>query len=1016
MNFATLTINKRFFASFLTTLLCILGIYGYFALGKLEDPTFTVKTAAIVTLYPGASAEEVEERVTDVLERKIEEMGNLWKLRSVSRPGQSMVFVHLYDTVPLPELQQNWDLLRRKVSDVQMELPLEAKAHVVIDEFSEVYGMLFALRGEGVPKREMNHYARMLQRDLKAVAGVNKVIAHGLYERNIIIEIDEAKLAKINLTPVQLFDQLQSQNLVSHPGDFTSGIERIRIGNQDTLDSVEAVGDLILRGGAGELGNDRFRLADVANVYEDDSETPLLQTRFNGHSTITVAVNPQDGINVVAIGDTIKQAIADFEAKVPAGIVVDAIVFQPDEVNKSVSDFTGNLISSVAIVVIVLWIFMGWRSASIVGGSLAITLLMTLVYMLVTDINLHRVSVGTFILALGMLVDNAIVVTDLFIAKLRTGMERGKAAADSVSETAVPLLAATLIAIAATTPVLFSVTAAAEFAIDLPIIMFASLMLSWIVAMTITPLMCWQFYKLDPNGETEPKWMGLARRVVTWIVINRKKALTVIFIAISLTCVASTKVLLNFMPGSDRPITFVDYWLPQGGNVQQTAADMKQIEAWLMVQPEVESVASFIGGGAPRFSMTYEPEPNDPSYGQLLVNLESYEQIPELRRRGDAWLKANFPKADPRFRPLKLATQDKFNIEARFLGPDPQVLKQLADQAKEIIAAHPNTKYIRDDWRQSSKVLVPQFNQDRARLAGVTRNDVNRALARATDGLTVASIYDGRDRLPVKIRLEEAQRNDFSALMNLPVTPALGNQSVPMSQVVDGFELQHEPGQIWRYYRHRTMSVQADVEGQYASLVRNDLAAEVEAIELPAGYRFEWGGEYYDEQRTVLDVITQVPKSGLVMLLLMVAMFNGIKQPLAIILTIPLAIMGIVPMLLISSQPFGFMALVGVISLTGMVIKNGIVLMDQINLEIGNGRSAFDAIIESAVNRTLAISMAALTTVLGMVPLWWDPLFGPMAVTIIGGLSVATFLTLLIMPVFYAILFRVETPKERIDA
>ncbi|MBY5991798.1 efflux RND transporter permease subunit [Ferrimonas balearica] len=1016
MNPAKWAINKAFFSSFLTTLLCLLGLYGYFALGKLEDPAFTVKTAAVVILYPGASAEQVEARVTDVMERKLQEMGRLWKTRSVSRPGQAMIFVELVETTTGDELPQQWDLLRRKVNDVKLELPLEAQISVVVDEFSEVYGMLFALVGDGIPPRELNHYARILQRDLKTVPGVNKVMLQGLYEQAIFIEVDETKVAQYRATPAQILDQLQSQSLISHPGQLTLGFERIRISQTDTLDSVQALKDLVLRAGIGELGAQRFRLGDVAHVYEGPSVSPLSMSRFNGQRAITVAVNPKDGINVVAIGDSLKAALANFESRVPAGIKVEVIAFQPDEVQKSVDSFTGNLLSAVAIVVVVLWIFMGWASAAIVGGSLGITLLLTLVYMLLAGVDLHRVSVGAFILALGMLVDNAIVITDLYIVKVRSGVEKLKAASDSVTETAVPLLAATLIAIAATSPVLFSQTASAEFAIDLFKVMASSLSLSWLVAITVTPLMCYRFYKVSGNDEGPPAWQAKARGLITWLLNNRKTALVVIFVSLVVTGVLSTKVMLNFMPGSDRAITFVDYWLPQGGSIRQTAEDMAEIEAWLLEQPEVRNIASFIGGGAPRFTVTYEPEPNDPAYGQILVNLNSFEEIPALRRRGDAFLKARFPQAEPRFRPLKLATVDKFNIEARFSGPNPTVLRELAASAKAIMAAHPHLKYVRDDWRQPSKVLVPLFNQDRARLSGVTRNDVNMALARATDGLPVTTLYYGRDRLAVLFRDLESQRDDFSTLLTLPVPPLLGAHVVPLGQVVDGFKLAFEEGQIWRRNRLRTMTVQADVEGMSASSARKAIAEEIEAIPLPAGYAFEWGGEFYDENRSITDIFAQLPKAGIFMLILMVAMFNGLRQPLVIILTIPLAMVGVVPILILAGKPFGFMALVGVIALAGMIIKNGIVLMDQINLEIASGRNPFDALVESAVNRTMAISMAALTTVLGMIPLWWDPLFGPMAATIIGGLTLATFLTLLIMPIYYAILYRVPPQQEAAHA
>ncbi len=1017
-NPALWTINKRFFVSFTTTLLCLLGLYAYHALGKLEDPAFTVKNAAVVTLYPGASAEEVELRVTDVLERKFQEMGKLWKLRSISRPGQSVVIIELQETLTGDELPQEWDLLRRKVNDVKLELPMEAQISIVIDEFSEVYGMLFAMSGDGIAPRELNHYARMLQRELNAVQGINKVVLHGLYEPQIVIEIDSQKLAQFNLSPAQLYNLLVSQNLSMSPGYMTVGSERIRLRQSEQLNSAEDVSNLVINAGIGDtskfanIEQSRFRLKDVAHVYEDVNETPSLISRFNGKRAITVAVNPRDGVNVVSLGQVLKDTLADFEQKLPLGVNIETIVFQPDEVQKAVDNFIGNLLSAIVIVVVVLTLFMGIRPAAIVGVSLLTTLLLTLVYMLVDGIDLHRISVGTFILALGMLVDNAIVITDLYISKLKAGIDKKRAATESVSETAMPLLAATLIAICATMPVLFSKTAAAEFAMDLVLIMASSLMLSWVVAITITPLTCYLWLKPTDEEVEQPKWQAKAQQTIIYVLNNRKKAIVAVISGIAVTGVLTLWLTVNFMPTSDRPITFIDYWLPQGGDIDNTAQDMEIIEQWLLEQPEVTSIASFIGAGAPRFSVTYEPEPNDSAYGQIIINVQHFEQIPALRRRGDAFLKATFAQAEPRFRPLKLATVDKFNIEARFSGPDPQVLRTLVAKAKRIMTDHPNLTYIRDDWRQQSKVLTPIFNQDKARLAGISRFDVNQALAKAADGQLLTVVYQDQDALPLLFKLPKAQRSNMDMLSSIPVTPTLGGPSVPLSQVTDGFELAFEEGMIHRRNRIRTMTVQADVEGIFASQGRAEIAKDIEAITLPDGYSLQWGGEYYDEYRSITDIFEQLPKANIMMLLLMVLMFNGFKQPLVIIMTIPLAFIGVVPILVIAGFPWGFMTLVGVISLSGMIIKNGIVLMDQINLEIKRGKEPFDALVSSAVNRTMAISMAALTTVLGMVPLWWDPLFGPMAATIIGGLTVATFLTLLIMPVFYAVLYKVPVQND----
>nr|MDT0250724.1 efflux RND transporter permease subunit [Endozoicomonas sp.] len=1020
MNLAKLTIDRRVFASFLTTLLCVWGLMAYYTMGKLEDPIFTVKTAAIVTLYPGASAREVEQYVTDPVERKLEEMEQLWKLRSLSRPGQSMVFVDLYDSVDSADLPQQWDLLRRKVNDIKLELPATARLSIVLDEFSDVYGIVYAISGEGMEMSELKQYARALQRDLKAVDGVKKVALEGLPQPVAYIEIDDTKIAAHNLTSLQVIDQLRTQNMVLPGGALDIGMERIRIDQKGPFKNVDDIGNTIIRGGIGNIGDDLVLLRDIADIRLGYQEPVATAMRFNGKPAITIAVTPRNGINVVAIGDTLKATIDQALQKMPAGVEIGTIAFQPDEVARSVSNFISNLAQSILIVVAVLCIFMGWRSASVVGASLLITILLTLVYMQLQGIDLHRVSVGTFIIALGMLVDNAIVVTDLFLSNLRRGMERTNAAAEAVKNTAIPLLAATVIAIASASPILFSKTAAAEFAGDLFYIMGSSLLLSWVIATTITPLLCWRFLPA-PEGSSNtawPAWVDRCRPVLDRVLRNRKLTVGALFTAIALTGLLVSKMLVNFMPPSDRPLVFLDYWLPEGGRIEQVSEDMANIEQWLLQQEGITSISTFIGSSAPRFSVTVEPEPLNKSYGQIVINVDQLARIKPLILKGDAWLKENFPHAEPRFRPIKLATADKFSIEARFSGPDPQILREISSEAKAIMTDHPNMKYIRDDWRQPVKVLAPEFNQEKARLAGVTRLDVAVALQRATSGVPVSILRNGDEQIPVMVRstafnraLNGArQQNDINRLMTLPVRPLIGGYSVPLGQVVDGFAMGWEESMIWRRNRKPTITVQADVDGIFASQARSDIAEAIENMDLPEGYDFAWGGEYYEERRAVNDILMQVPKAGVIMIIIMIAMFNGFRQPGVIMLTLPMALIGVVPILILSAKPFGFMALVGLIALAGMIIKNGIVLMDQINLELKNGAAPYEALCNATLNRTLAISMAALTTALGMVPLWTDPLFDQMAATIIGGLVVATILTLLIMPVFYAIFYQVPAP------
>ncbi|RJG49904.1 efflux RND transporter permease subunit [Motilimonas pumila] len=1015
MNIAEFALRQRTFVGFFTVLCVIAGIASYFNLGKLEDPTFTVKSAVVVTLYPGASAKEVEQQVTDKVETKLQEMASLDELRSLSKPGMSMIFVDLVETTQSSELPQEWDLLRRKIADVKLQLPTTAQISIVQDEFSEVYGMLFAITGEGIPMAELKDHAQELQRRLKAVKGIKKIELHGVQQQVVNIDLPEERLAQYKLSAGQVISQLNSQNAIYDAGRFKAGIERVRIEQSSAFQSVADISNFMIKGGVGDVSTGLIRLGDIADISMGYQEPPLSISRYNGKNAITIAVSPVSGVNVVSLGDQLRQTISDFKQTAPIGVEVEDIAFQPDEVTKSINNFVSNLLESVLIVVVVLWVFMGIKSALIVGSSLLITILCTLVYMNFNNIDLQRVSLGSFILALGMLVDNAIVIVDLFIVKINKGIERTKAGIEAVKETAIPLFAATIIAMMGTLPVLISNTDASEFSLSVPQIMMSSLLLSWLVAVTVTVLMCWLWLKPDTNGANKAptKFERGYRQAVNWMVDNPKKGLSAVIPLIAITILLIPMVRVVFMPSSDRAIVFLDYWLPNGAQIEQTSADMKKIETWLLQQPEVKNFSSYVGASAPRFSVTVEPEPLDPAYGQILINTVDYAAIQELVKRGDVWLKQQFPHAEPRFRALKLATSDKFSIEARFSGPDPVVLRQLSQQAQAILAQNPNAKYIRDDWRQQSKVVKPIINEDQARRAGINRTDIALALKRASEGFPLSQMKRGDEIIPIQVRGIDVTLGDLDSL---PVQSLLGIHSVPLGQLVDGFEFDTEESMIWRRDRVPTITVQAGVEGTTVALAREHSREAIEAIELPYGYSLKWGGEYYDENKAIVDTLSKLPHALLVMLIIMVLMFNGFKQPAIIFGTLPLAFTGVVAMLLLTDKAFGFMALVGVICLSGMIIKNGIVLMDQIELERRNGMSLSDAIKEATMNRTMAISMGALTTMLGMIPLLTDLLFDQMAATIIGGLAAATFLSLFVMPALYKLAYQKQEQQQNSEA
>ncbi|MEZ8291827.1 efflux RND transporter permease subunit [Vibrio sp. 10N.237.312.B06] len=1012
MNLADFAIKQRTFILFFTALSVIAGLFSYFELGKLEDPSFTIKTAVVVTLYPGASAEEVEQQVTDTVETKLQEMATLNRLRSLSRPGMSMVFVDLKESLNSKALPQEWDLLRRKVSDMKLLLPSTAQISVVQDEFSEVYGMLFSIHSNDASPAELRRYAEELQRRIKTVDGIKKIELHGVQPRVVHIDIPDERLAQYGLSITQVWSQLNTQNMTFDAGKFSVGTERIRVQQSSEFSSLDDIKNLMIKGGVSELGTSLIRLGDIADITMGYQEPMMTENRYNGVPAVTLAMSPVTGVNVVSLGDEINQIVNDFQTTLPLGVDIATVANQPEEVQKSIDNFVSNLLESVAIVFIVLSVFMGLKSATIVGSSLLLTILLTLIYMNMTSIDLHRVSLGTFILALGMLVDNAIVITDMMIVKINKGIDRTKAAIDSVKETATPLFGATVIAIMGASPVIFSKTDAAEFASSVFLIIASSLLLSWLVAMTFTALMCWFFIK--PTKQADNTKVSLYRKSVNWTVDNPLKALSALVPLILVTALAIPNIAVNFIPQADRPILFLDYWLPNGAKVEQTSEDMKRIEQWLLEQPEVESISTYVGAGAPRFSVTIEPEPFDPAYGQILINATNFPSLSPLIARGDKWLMEEFPNADPRFRSLKLATADKFSVEARFSGPDAEVLHGLSEQAKAIFAVHPDTKYVRDDWRQKSKVFEPVINQEKMRSAGINRADIAFAMKRASEGMPLGRMNLNDELVTIQLRGTESS---IQSLETLPVRSLLGIHSVPLGQVVDGFELSSEETMIWRRDRVKTITAQAGV-GRYTTpaAVRNSIKDQIEAIHLPNGYSLEWGGEYYDEHKAVSDILKQLPKAILLMIIILVAMFNGFKQPVIIFTTLPLAATGATFSLLLLDKPFGFMALIGAVTLTGMSIKNGIVLMDQIELERKNGRSLSDAIKEATVNRTMAISMGALTTALGMIPLLSDLLFDQMAATIIGGLAAATVLSLFVMPALYKLFYRTEEKKTVAEA
>ncbi len=1009
MNIAEYAIRNQTITLVLTFLLIGGGLLSYENLGRLEDPEFTIKDALIITPYPGALPNEVEEEVTDVIETAVQQIAQLEKVTSISKAGESIITVTMKDKYDKHTLPQIWDELRRKVNDAQSQLPPGAHSSIVYDDFGDVYGIFFAVTGAGYSYRELKDYVDFLKRELLLVPGVAKIEIWGAQQEAVFVEISRSRLAQLGISSAAIYQTLEQQNLVVPAGEVRVGSESIRINPTGGIDSVAEIGDLLINDGSSDK---LIYLKDVATISRDYMTPPQRLLRFNGQPGLAIGISIVSGGNVVTLGKAIKAKLKTLEIQSPLGIELGIISYQSDTVEMAVNGFIDSLLLALAIVVIILLIFMGLRSGLLIGVILILTVCATIIFMDIYDINLQRISLGALIIALGMLVDNAIVITDGILIKIQTGRDRIQAAKEVVQQTMWPLLGATVVAVLAFAAIGLSQNAAGEFTRALFQVILISLMMSWLIAVTITPLFCVLFLKPPTERvETDP-YRGLIYQIykVFLRVCIRFRWLTIVTMLglLGLAIYGFGFLEDSFFPGSSRPQLMINYWRVEGTDIRDTSEDLKQIEKFLMTVDGIESVATFVGAGALRFILVYSPENAYKSYGQLLVTVKDYQQIDSLIPVIRQYLDDNFPDAEPKIKQFRIGPGSGAMIKARFSGPDPVVLRQLSKQAQAIMREDGGAIDIRDDWRQAVKMLRPQFAEAQARLVGISRPAVSQVLETAFTGTQVGVYREGNKRLPIISRPPESERIAVDNIKALQIWSPAAQQSIPLRQVVSGFETVWIDPLIHRRNSKRTITAQCDPKVGNASVVFERIRSKIEAIELPIGYEMEWGGEYEDSTKAQKALSVNLPVTFLAMVVIVIFLFNALRQPLIIWLCVPLAIIGVTLGLLLTGQSFGFMALLGFLSLSGMLIKNAIVLIDQIDLEIREGKAPFSAILDSAVSRLRPVTMAAITTVLGMIPLVFDAFFIGMAVTIMFGLTFATVLTLIVVPVLYALFFRVS--------
>ena len=1010
MSLVEYSIKNRTVTLVLCAVLLFAGFQAFNGMSRLEDPEFTIKDALVITPYPGASAAEVEEEVTDEIEIAVQKLSQLKEIESKSDRGLSTVTVTIQDKYDRSSLPQVWDELRRKVGDAQSDLPPGTAPSIVVDDYGDVFGVFAVVYGQEYDYAELKKVIDLLRRELLLVQDVAKIDTYGERVEAIYIELNRDRMSQLRIPPEAIANELQQKNLVTDSGRVKVGREFITVSPTGGVRTVEEFESLLIRG-----GDQQIYLRDVATVRRGYVEPQNNSIRYDGNYAIGLGISTVSGGNVVVMGQGISTRMKELMQEIPLGIEFGIVSLQSQAVETAISSFVISLVEAVAIVIVVLLFFMGVRSGLLIGFVLVLTIMGSFIFLSQMGVALERISLGALIIALGMLVDNAIVVVDGILVRQQKGIDSTKAAIEVVAQSGGPLLGATVIAILAFAAIGTSQDSTGEFCRSLYQVVLVSLLLSWVTAVTATPVLSVMLLKppkKTPGEEKDPYDTGFYRAFKGFLRgVIRARWLTV---AIALGIFVASLwgfgfIEQSFFPPSTRSQMMVDFWMPQGTHIEDTGARVAEIEEYLLDQEGVTHVSSLLGKGGLRFLLTYTPEKLNSSYAQMLVDVNDAEAIERLIPAIESYLVETYPEALAYASPFQLGPGSTGKIQARFSGPDADVLRGLASQTVETLHAEPNTKAIRTDWRQRVKVLRPQIDDERANLNGIHRADIARALMEGFQGQRVGVYREGDLLLPIVMRATEAERGDVESINQLQLWSPAAGKMIPLRQVVTGFETGYEDEIIIRKNRKRTITVFADpIEGP-ASVVFASVRPKIEAIELPQGYTLEWGGEYEDSGKAQAALAGSIPTFVGIMVLVTIVLFNSLRQPLVIWLCVPLALIGVTVGLLGTGQPFGFMALLGFLSLIGMLIKNAIVLVDEINVQSSKGKALGPAIVDSTASRLRPVAMAASTTALGMIPLLFDAFFVSMAITIIAGLMFATVLTMVVLPVFYAILFKVPS-------
>lgn len=1012
-NLSEWALGNRGLVLYFMVLLAVIGVLSFRSLGQSEDPPFTFKVMVVRTIWPGATADQVARQVTDRIEEKLQELANIENIRSYSRPGESQVFIEIGERVRRVDVPDYFYEIRKKIGDIRHTLPPEAVGPFYNDEFGDTFGNIFALTGDGFGEGEKKNWAERLKLELLRLPNVAKVDLVGVQDEKIYIELDNSKLATLGVSYAQVRATLENQNAVAPAGFFETEDDRIFMRTTGTFDSVDAVRELVIRAD-GQL----FRLGDVATVRRGLVDPPAPRMRYLGNDALGLAVSMVDGGDILKLGEELDAALPRLQAMLPVGLDLQRVADQPAAVRHSVGEFLRVLGEAVFVVLLVSFFSLGFRTGLVVAISIPLVLAMTFSGMALFGIDLHKISLGALVLALGLLVDDAIIAVEMMAIKMEQGMARMKAAAFAYTSTAFPMLAGTLVTAAGFLPIATAASNTGEYTRSLFQVVTIALLLSWIVAVLFVPYLGDKLLPdlaaraRDKGHDADPyqrPFYRRFRRLVDgslrhrWLVIGTT-------VALFLVSVLSFRfVEQQFFPSSTRPELLVDLKLAESASLKATRAQVEKLENMLAGDEDLINYVAFVGSGAPRFYLPLDQQLPQASFAQFVLLAKDVEARERVRSRLLDLFENDFSEARTRVLRLENGPPVGYPVQFRVSGEDIPSVRRIARQLAETMRANSSTRNTHLDWEEPSKVVRLIIDQDRARVLGVSSHEVASFLQSALTGTPVSVYREDDELIEVLLRGDESTRGRLSSLNSLSM-PTDHGRTVPLSQVAR-FEYALEDGIIWHRDRLPTVTVRADlVDGIQPATVSAQIEQELTSLraELPPGYRIEIGGSVEASTKGQQSVNAGFPLFILVVLTVLMFQLRSFRRVLLVVLTAPLGLIGVVGFLLLFRVPFGFVAMLGTIALFGMIMRNSVILIDQIEHDIAEGHPRWQAIVDATVRRFRPIVLTAMTAVLAMIPLSRSDFYGPMAVAIMGGLIVATALTLVFLPALYAAWFRVR--------